>query len=269
MNSMGKRIGIIIAVIVVIFILIVGIILGTKVAPYLALKNMVELLQNEDYTFQLNYSVTGAELPFGDYLMDGTIEGEKVDETLHGNFLIENQNALEIYANAGSECLFNITPVFERMLDAVDKVSPLPLGGLQGGLKDTYVSLEQIQRITMAEDETETTNQKSMVTELTEAGSYSMKIVERPENADAEYLDDAKFYQLDFKKKDVSIILGIPKDESHIYLQISSVNAEMVGYLSYQVEDLEAISMPETNVSDTTIEILHKVYQMWMSIQNK
>ena len=56
MNSMGKRIGIIIAVIVVIFILIVGIIFGTKVAPYLTLKNMVELLQNEDYTFQLNYS---------------------------------------------------------------------------------------------------------------------------------------------------------------------------------------------------------------------
>lgn len=261
-------IGIISAVILVV---IVGVVI-VIIQPYYELKDTIASVVEDDYSYSLEYSIKGLNLDFGDKLLNGIIEGEKKEDLIRGSVVIEDTQYLEVYTNSDGECLFNIEPVFEILLDMVKESSEstdskIALNLLSLAIKDTYVSLEQIQTITSEEK----VNQLENVEVFSKLfSSWKMKKIKRPKKIDREYLKVADFFELSFEDSDIKIIIGNPKGNSNkMYLQATYDNIILEIDALYNVKDIKYLSMPKQTVSDKTISVCKDIYERWSKIKGK
>ena len=252
-----------VAIVVVVILLIVGGVAYEKMKPYLELKETVEELKDKDYSYTLDYKISGVDFVFGNNLLDGTIEGKKVKNIVQGSISIDEKKYLEVYANSDAQVLFNIKPVFEILLDAVEEnagnASAFKL--LKLVLKDSYVSLEQIQSIT-GEEKVKSIENVEIFSKI--FSNYNMKKVEKPKEVERDYLVEANYFQLDFDNSDIVLLIGIPKEENgKIYLKASQNNIELEVDAEYKVETMEDLTMPEETISDSTINGFKKIYELW------
>lgn len=261
-----RRVWITVGVVVAILLLLAGVVSYIKMKPFLELKKTINELKEDDYTYSLDYTISGVGFVFGNQLLDGTIEGEKADEILRGSIQIANKEYLEVYAQKDGTFLFNIKPIFEIILDKVkeENGSSVALNILSHAVKDTYVSLEQIQSIT-EEENVQSIEKVEVFSKL--FSSYEVKMVEKPEKVERDYLTDANFFQLDFDNSDIVLTIGIPKSQNgKLYLKASNGTLELEVDAEYQLKEMEKLSMPENQVSDKTISIFKKIYDMWRKL---
>ena len=262
-KSKKKRTWIIVVLGIVFFVLLAGGAAYMKMKPYLELKHTLNELKEKDYSYSLDYSISGIDFIFGNKLLDGSINGEKAKDILRGEIQIENTEYLEVYVQKDGNLLFNLKPVFEILLDKIKESqgSSTMLNLLSYALKDTYVSLEQIQSIT-GEKNVESIENVEVFSKL--FSSYKIKKLEQPENTDREYLADAHFYQLTFENSDIVVVVGIPrKQKGKMYLKATKDTLELEVDAEYELKTIENLSMPVNTVSDRTISVFKKIYDLW------
>lgn len=261
-----NKIWIIVAAVVLVVLLIVGGVAYAKMKPYMELKNTVEDLTDKDYSYTLDYKISGVDFAFGNNLLDGTIEGKKAKNVVQGSVLIDDKEYLEVYANSDAQVLFNIKPVFDILLSSLEENggAPSAIKLLAFAIKDSYVSLEQIQSIT-GEEKVKSIENVEVFSKI--FATYNMKKVEKPQELERDYLAEADFFQLDFENSGTVLLIGIPKEENgKIYLKASQNNIELEVDAEYKVETIEELTMPEETVSDTTIDVFKKIYDLWKQI---
>lgn len=224
-----------------------------NISPYLKLKETVHVLMEDNYEYSMDYQITGVNMLF-EKLQDGTIKGIKEGDILQGAVFVEETEYLEAYINSRRECLFNIKPIVDILLDTINLKSVLPLGAL----KDIYVSLEQIQEIIGKE---QTTVQISTADKTVDWSSYDLKKIDIPKGIKAEYAQTMNFFEVQFENNPLQLLVGIPKKgEGTLYLKASQNQMILELYGEYQVGKVSKITMPKETVSDTVITVLKTMY---------
>lgn len=239
-----------IAIAAIIVIAVVGYIF---LKPYLRIAGRMSKLLSEDYEYTLDYKLDGTDLGIGDILLNGDISGEKSGDVVKGDISVSDNKLLEVYGNKSGDVVFNVKPLLKLAVNdddsSVGKILKYMLG-------DTYISFDQIKEITGYED----------VDKIKKVESFSLlynknkfKKVDRPDGADASYLDDADFFQIKYKGR--TFVVGIPKDENHMYLETNIDDVKLIVNAEYEYKDVDKIEMPEANVSDKTVSILKGVFE--------
>lgn len=242
----------------------------------LALKNQVQRLLTETYSYTLDYQIEGIDTDFDEGKLKGTITGTKGDSIIYGALSTENVNMIDFYVGPDGKILFNARPVFENILS---DLGDIPIVGQLTNLisvDDFYFSTEQIAEITG--NEPVTLNDAGVNESLFEAvggnkgamkAAFSIKEKKNlPEN---EKLlgDEAYYFEIVLQSYNSSILIGVPKDSSknEISLAVTQDDISWIFHGNYQITDDVVTELPEESLSDDQIEVLKKIYSYWQELK--
>jgi hypothetical protein len=246
------RRSLIVAAVCIIAACVAGVIFYRNARPYLQLKKTIEVLKTSDYQFCADYSIQGAAVPLGGTLMTGTLAGRKSGSLFYGEVQKDDAVYLEIYADESGECLFNIRPLFDVLTSFLPKI-------LSVSIPDTYVSLEQLLEIT-GEDREGKTWTVSADTQGDASADYEIRRIES--TADYEY------FEVIPASGETTYEIGIPKkEENRFSLKAKQDGITIEAELTVTPGETEAVEMPESSFSDSTIQLFKQVYQQWKALQ--
>lgn len=274
---MKKKKPIIIGIIcgVVVIAAAIGVILYIHFAPYIRLKQTADHLLNKEYEYTVEGKVEGMNLKLLGNSFQGTIKGEKGKDVISGDIIYKNSTYLKIYADKQENIIFDVTPLIDAAIDRVADSSPL-IGGLirsvSSDVKISYAQIEEVldQNIISLNDEGVSNELVNQVI-YGKAEDYTLTVLKEISPEDELLGTDAYYFEMDLKNYDTKLIIGVPRNKNDtkwsVNVYTDKITWSFVG--EYEIKNLEEIKMPESTVSDETIDILKMLYGTYLEIRDK
>ncbi len=276
MPCSNKKKTIIISIVcgVVVILAVVGILLYMHFLPYIRLKQTVDNLLNRQYEYTVDGKVEGMDLKLLGNSFEGRIEGKKSADVISGDIEYKDTTYLKIYADKNSNIMFDASPLVDAAMDKV--ADSIPFGGslLKSISSDVKVSYDQIEEI-LGQD-IATLNDEGVSNDLMDKVShgkskdYTLTMLKEVDEADKLLGDDAYYFEIDLKDYDTKLVVGVPKDKKDTKCSMNVYTDEITWSFTgeYELEAVEDIQMPESTVSDNTIDMLKTLYSKYLELSN-
>ena len=242
----------------------------------LELKNQIERLLTETYTYTLDYQIEGIDTAFDEGKLKGTIAGTKGDEILYGALSTENVSMIDFYVGSDGKIILNAKPIFENILS---DLGDIPIVGQLTNLisvGDFYFSTEQIAEITGSEPATlndagVNSNLFESIGGKKETGKAAFSMKEKKDLPDNQKLlgDDAYYFEITLQSYNSDILIGVPKDSAKNAMELI-VTQEDVSWIfkgDYQITDDVVTEMPKETLSEDQIAVFKKIYSYWQELK--
>ena len=276
MPCSNKKKTIIISIVcgLVVILAVVGILLYMHFLPYIRLKQTADNLLNKQYEYTVDGKVEGMNLKLLGNSFEGRIEGKKSADVISGDIEYKDTTYLKIYADKNSNIVFDASPLVDA---AVDKVADsIPFGGslLKSFSSDVKVSYDQIEEI-LGQD-IATLNDEGVSNDLMDKVShgknkdYTLTMLKEVDEADKLLGDDAYYFEIDLKDYDTKLVVGIPKDKKDTKCSMNVYTDDITWSFTgeYELKAVEDIQMPESTMSDNTIDMLKTIYSKYLEISD-
>ena len=83
--------------------------------------------------------------------------------------------------------------------------------------------------------------------------------------------EKAYYFEMDLKNYDTKLVIGIPKNKNDtkwsMNVYTDKITWSFVG--EYKIKNVEEVIMPESTVSDETIDVLKRLYAAYLEIREK
>lgn len=259
---------------VVVILAVVGILLYMHFLPYIRLKQTVDNLLNRQYEYTVDGKVEGMDLKLLGNSFEGRIEGKKSADVISGDIEYKDTTYLKIYADKNSNIVFDASPLVDAAMDKV--ADSIPFGGslLKSVSSDVKVSYDQIEEI-LGQD-IATLNDEGVSNDLMNKVShgkskdYTLTMLKEVDEADKLLGDDAYYFEIDPKDYDTKLVVGIPKDKKETKCSMNVYTDQITWSFTgeYELKAVEDIQMPESTVSDNTIDMLKTIYSKYLELSN-
>lgn len=256
---------------------ITGVLFYLNMKPYLLLRQNINDLLNKEYEYRVDCYVDGMDLKLLGDSFQGTIEGEKGQYVIYGDIKYENVTYLKIYADKDDEIIFDAEPLVNCVLDSISEniiFGDILFGSIKGDMKISYDQIEDVlnKDITSVSDNG-VSNDIMKALSKGEGDSYVVTLIKAKDVEVKDKLlgDDAYYFDIALKNYDTRLVIGIPKDKNdnrisaNIYTD--KVTWSFVG--DYTYKDVDEIEMPESTISDKTIDTLKMLYSTYLELKQK
>jgi hypothetical protein len=267
MRNKGK----IIAAIIAIAVIVAGVMIYLNIQPKLKLKAALEEIVNEDFKYSLDYTIEGLDSSLFEGNPEGNISGTKDSDLLYGIVSFHDFEAVELYMDTDYNMIFNVEPLFNSAVESLQDKIGISLPLMQNLVNDFYVSLDQIEEITgkdiitISDTGISSDVFESISGEDVSKVAYVLKQVKNTDEIDTLLGEDALYFSITFDDNDSYMIVGIPKNQEKKQLSVEIYSNEATWKLKmdYELGTVEPKQMPEVTLSDSTIEVLKKIYSYW------
>jgi hypothetical protein len=258
---MKKKKTAIVITIILVLVLCISAITITILYPHIILKNRVNDIMDSDYSYKIEYIVSGMDEIVGNKKIVGTVNGTKSGDTIKGSVNYMNTRIFDIYANIDSEIVFDVKPLFKELLRQAGEYTDIPIGLLSFGVDNTYISLEQLENIIGMET---SDNSNMSLENIFKECSISLASP-NDRTRDVFLNNETNDYRLTFEERELSIYLSIPTNEriDCIYACLESENLTIDIVFTYEKTNTDPIQLPTDRVSNITIKILEKIFDVW------
>lgn len=276
MPCSNKKKTIIISIVcgLVVILAVVGILLYMHFLPYIRLKQTADNLLNRQYEYTVDGKVEGMNLKLLGNSFEGRIEGKKSADVISGDIEYKDTTYLKIYADKNSNIVFDASPLVDA---AIDKVADsIPFGGslLKSFSSDVKVSYDQIEEV-LGQD-IATLDDEGISNDLMDNVShgkskdYTLTMLKEVDETDKLLGDDAYYFEIDLKDYDTKLVVGIPKDKNDTKCSMKVYTDDITWSFTgeYEIKSVEDIQMPESTVSDDTIDMLKTIYSKYLEISD-
>ena len=253
----------------------VGVILYLHFAPYLRLKQTTDQLLNKQYEYTVEGKVEGMNLKLLGDSFQGTIQGKKGKDVIDGDIIYKDVTYLKIYADKQGDIVFDVTPLMNAAIDKVVDSSPL-IGGfiksISSDVKISYAQIEEVlnQNIISLNDEGVSNELMNQVI-YGKTEDYTLTVLKEINPEDELLGEKAYYFEMDLKNYDTKLVIGIPKNKNDtkwsMNVYTDKITWSFVG--EYKIKNVEEVIMPESTVSDETIDVLKRLYAAYLEIREK
>lgn len=263
-----------IAFVLIIAFAITGVIFYFNMKPYLLLKQNINNLLNKEYEYKVDCYVDGMDLKLLGDSFQGTIEGEKGQSVIYGDIKYNDVTYLKIYADKDDDIIFDAEPLVTSVLDSISEniiFGDILFGSIKGDVKISYDQIESVlnKDITSVSDNG-VSNELMKELSKGERDSYIVTLLKAKDVEEKDKLlgDDAYYFDIALKNYDTRLVMGIPKDKNNNRISVNiytdKVTWSFVGDYTYKaVDDIE---MPESTISDKTIDTLRMLYSTYLDL---
>ncbi len=262
---MKKRTKVIIVLCVLIVLVIAGVGACIWAKPYLSMYSVAKNLANEDYSYKIECYIQGITLKEGEYGNYSVyVEGEKDSDKLRSYIYSEEEEYLEVFANADGEVLFNLKPTCQYLSNKLEELLGVSYGDLEISIDDTYVSVKDIEEIIgmdligIDDFGVSLGKQKS---------DFSIKKINTPENINVEFKgENTYFFQLTIEDLGTKVVVGVPMspDDSYLYIDLEKDEIKLEMYAEYDMNQKKEIDFPESSLDRAHIETFSDAYRIWL-----
>lgn len=261
----------------IVLVMGIGITFYYHALPMLKLKNAMQELENETYTYSLKADVENLPGVFSEKNICFSVDGQKGESVIYGEISYEDEKFVEIYADSKKEVIFSIDPLVETLINKLEDKIGIPASMLGFLIDDLNVSLSQIEEV--VGQDIVTFSEKGMTSDVLEdiakdkesAKSYELTYLKKPQTDLLLLGEDAYYFELHIWSTDMKMILGIPKDASEkkisVYTQMDEAIWKTIG--NYEICDVAEIAVPQNTVSDKTISFLKNLYDVWKETESE
>ena len=275
MNSKKKKKIFVVISSCILILAVISIIAYCHFRPYVYLKRNMDNLLNKEYEYHIDCKVEGMNLRLLGNSFQGSIDGTKGTDVLYGNIKYKDSTYLKMYVDKNKKIIFDINPLIDGAVDKISKSSVLGemlFGNITSDVKVSYDQIEYIldRKLDTIEDNGVSTD---LIKDVSKGKNtnYTLVLLKQVDENDKLIGDDAYYFELDLTEDNTRLIIGIPKDN-----KISEVSAKIytdeitwsfVGDYSYK--NVDEIEMPESTVSDKTIDIIRSIYEKYLKLAGK
>lgn len=247
-------------------LIFIAVALYLNITPKLKLKSRLDELINETYTYSVDYSMKGMDFGILGDELEGNICGSKGVDILYGDISNNGYDYLELYVDSQAQMIFNVEPLFDSIVEAVEEKTGLSLSLVKLYIGDLNISKEQIEEVTGKEifDLSESLSGKNA-----EWAAYALQRIKDTDDIDKLLGDDALYFSISMEDGSSYLIIGIPKSEDEKKISVEIFYGEAVAKFvgTYEPGDVPDMEMPQPTMSDSTIAVLHEIYAYWMELQ--
>lgn len=275
MNSKKKRKIFVVISSCILILAVISIIAYCHFRPYVYLKRNMDNLLNKEYEYHIDCKVEGMNLRLLGNSFQGSIDGTKGTDVLYGNIKYKDSTYLKMYVDKNKKIIFDINPLIDGAVDKISKSSVLGemlFGNITSDVKVSYDQIEYIldRKLDTIEDNGVSTD---LIKDVSKGKytNYTLVLLKQVDENDKLIGDDAYYFELDLTEDNTRLIIGIPKDN-----KISEVSAKIyadeiiwsfVGDYSYK--NVDEIEMPESTVSDKTIDMIRSIYEKYLKLAER
>nr|WP_296099174.1 hypothetical protein [uncultured Mediterraneibacter sp.] len=275
MNSKKKRKIFVVISSCILILAVISIIAYCHFRPYVYLKRNMDNLLNKEYEYHIDCKVEGMNLRLLGNSFQGSIDGTKGTDVLYGNIKYKDSTYLKMYVDKNKKIIFDINPLIDGAVDKISKSSVLGemlFGNITSDVKVSYDQIEYIldRKLDTIEDNGVSTD---LIKDVSKGKytNYTLVLLKQVDENDKLIGDDAYYFELDLTEDNTRLIIGIPTDN-----KISEVSAKIytdeitwsfVGDYSYK--NVDEIEMPESTVSDKTIDMIRSIYEKYLKLAER
>lgn len=251
---------------IIILLLIAGTVIYIFYKPYINAAIAAKKLVDENYNYNLECYIEGITFKDGQYGQYTVYaEGEKSGDGIRSAVYSKDKPYLEVWADKEGEVIFNLRPMCQLISDEIEKGLGITVGNLEIDMNDTYVSLEDVERV--IDKDIISIDDFGIKGSGTGSLEYEIELIDSPEEFNVDYDgDDSYFFRLTLLDYGTKVIIGVPKvqKDSFLYVNMEKDDMKLELYFTYDMTENEKVVIPESTFSEEQLDSFGRVYKLWL-----